>query len=384
MIQRYLAQVQGRIPKPVRRYWFEYAALLVAIGVVVAAICAGGVSLNFNANPGESDAQDSSGRSDAENFRNLVLLVVGASALPFAVWRSRSGERQADGTAKQAESAARQAEDTRLTRLNDQFTAAAQMVGHEAAAVRRLGIHSVQALATDHPAEYYVRVLRSLCDYAREPFLRADGVPDAADPSPTRLRSDVQAAVQAIGKVWQLDVDTRNAGLKAEPRYVPNLIEADLQQGRFWSFSLEGAHLERAICEKAVFGNVNLDEVDFTRAKLTDADLTGRSIDDRESIRGCSLRDAVLKNTCCEGTDFGDTDLSGANFDGAIISGADFSGKPNDKRSVQVRSARGLTQAQLDQACADPDRRPRLDGMVDPETKEPLTWRGRPLDSDPA
>lgn len=169
MTQCRLVQVQGRIPKPVRRYWFEYAALLVAIGVVVAAICTGGVSLNFNDTPRESVAQGNSGQNGAENFRNLVLLVVGAGALPFAVWRSRSGQRQADAT--------------RLTSLNEQFTAAAQMVGHKAAAVRRLGIHSFQALATDHPVEYYRRVLRSLCDYAREPYLRADGGPKVIDPS---------------------------------------------------------------------------------------------------------------------------------------------------------------------------------------------------------
>lgn len=368
MTQRRLAQVKGRIPKPVRRYWFEYAALLVAIGVVVAAICTGGVSLNFNDTPRESVAPGNSGQNGAENFRNLVLLVVGAGALPFAVWRSRSGQRQADAT--------------QLTSLNEQFTAAAQMVGDDATVVRRLGIHSFQALATDHPAEYYVRVLRSLCDYAREPYLRADGGPKVIDPS-GRLRSDVQAAVQAIGKVWQLE-DKRAIGLEAEKTYVPNLIGANLSRAQFWSLSLKGAHLEDATCKEAVLGNVNLDEADFTEAKLTGADLTGRSINDRESIRGCSLRGAVLTNACCEDADFGNTDLSGANFDGANISGADFSGKPNDKRSIQVRSARGLTQAQLDQACADPDRRPRLDGLVDPETEEPLTWRGRPLDSDPA
>lgn len=330
----------------------ELVASCAAIAVVVLLICLDAVSLKFGGDL----------KNNAENVRNLVLLVAAAGAFPFAVWRSRSGERQANGTAKQAESVAQQAESARLTRLNGQFTAAAQMVGHEAIAVRRLGIQSFQELAIDHPAEYYVRVLRSLCDYAREPYLRADEEPWAVDRF-GRLRSDVQAAVQAIGRAWSRD-NERSVGLQVEPTYVPNLIEANLSTARFWSFSLKGAHLERAICEGAVLGNINLDEVDFTEANLTDADLTGRSIDDRESIRGCSLRGAVLKNASCEGADFGDTDLSGANFDGANLSDADFSGEPNDKRSVKVDSARGLTQDQLSQAHWEPSRPPRLpDGM---------------------
>ena len=349
----------------VRRYWFEYAALLVAIGVVAGAICTGGVSLNFNANPG--DAQGSSGQSDAENFRNLVLLVVGASALPFAVWRSRSGERQADGTAKQAEHAAEQAEYTRLTRLNDQFTAAAQMVGDDAAAVRRLGIHSFQALATDHPAEYYVRVLRSLCDYAREPYLRADGGPEVIDPS-GRLRSDVQAAVQAIGKVWQLK-GKRSIGLEDEKTYVPNLIDAKLPQGRFWSLSLEGAQLKRAKCTYAVFANVNLNGVHFTRASLSGVDFSGRRIDDEDSLRPSSLDGADLTGANCAGADFTGVSLKGAN-----LSGVNFESEMQG--DVEVGPACGLTQAQLDQARADPpDRRPMLDGVCDADTGKQLRWR---------
>ena len=38
----------------------------------------------------------------------------------------------------------------------------------------------------------------------------------------------------------------------------------------------------------------------------------------------------------------------------------------------------GLTQAQLDEACADPDNPPKLDGVIDAVTGEPLVWRGQP------
>ena len=307
---------------------------------------------------------------ESGDTNNLILALVGAGAFPFAVWRSRFGERQADGTAKQAkhaeeqaESAARQAEQARLTRLNDQFTAAAQMVGDDAAAVRRLGIHSFQALATDHPAEYYVRVLRSLCDYAREPYLRADGGPKVIDPS-GRLRSDVQAAVQAIGKVWQLE-DKRAIGVEAEPSYVPNLIDADLRAGRFWSLSLEGAQLKRAKCTCAVFANVHLNGVHFTRACLSGADFSGRRIDDEDSLRPSSLAGADLTGANCAGADFTDVSLKGAN-----LSGTRF--EAETQGDIEFGPACGLTQAQLNQAYADPDRPPRLDGVCDADTGKPL------------
>ncbi len=40
------------------------------------------------------------------------------------------------------------------------------------------------------------------------------------------------------------------------------------------------------------------------------------------------------------------------------------------------RPARGLTQAQLDQARADPDNPPKLDGVEDAVTGKQLVWRG--------
>ena len=41
--------------------------------------------------------------------------------------------------------------------------------------------------------------------------------------------------------------------------------------------------------------------------------------------------------------------------------------------------ATGLTQAQLDTACANPKTPPMLEGLMDAETGEPLVWRGKPL-----
>ena len=45
--------------------------------------------------------------------------------------------------------------------------------------------------------------------------------------------------------------------------------------------------------------------------------------------------------------------------------------------------AHGLTQAQLDLARADPDRPPKLNGVVDDDTGGRMLWRGRTLDGRP-
>lgn len=356
------------------QYWFEDVALLAAIAVVVISVATGIASAN-----------------GADNSSNLILLVVGAGALPFAVWRSRSGQRQAKGTAEQADHAAEQAENARLTRLNDQFTSAATMLGNNAVIIRRLGIQSLQSLATDQPGDYYVRVLRSLCDYAREPYLRQGEAPYAVDESTDQLRSDVQRAVQSISDTWG-NKKIRKLGRHTEKTYVPNLIRADLTKGLFWSLELDDAHLRDAICKNTSFANATLNGVNFTGAELTDADFTGQRIDDRGSKSPSTLKGALFENATCTNTDFSGTDLSGAicagadfsgaDFSEANLSGADFAAKTNPDGSIEVGPAQGLTQAQLDQACAEPDRPPKLDGVKDAETGAALVWRGQPCGDD--
>ena len=284
-----------------RRHWPEMLALVGVVAVMPIIIIADVIPL------------DLSGNEKHESTRNLILMLAAAGALPFAVWRSRSGQRQADAADEQARAAM-------LARLNDQFTAAATMLGHESTSVRRLGLQSLQQLAVDHPAEYYVRVLRALSDYAREPYTSPSGESTALGPH-GRLRSDVQGAVQMIGQAWQ-NKTAREEGLVKEPNYVPNLKGANLTKGRFWSLDLEQAHLEGAVCVEAVFGNVNLKGASLTGANLTGTDLTG----DRES----------------------------------------------------VAPVFGLTQEMLDKACADKGHPPKLDKVKDEKTGEQLKWREQP------
>lgn len=222
---------------------------------------------------------------DEERVYASVLVVASFVALPLAVWRTLIGEQQRDAQQEQAGAAQAQADNARLTRLNDQFAAAAVMMGHDAVSVRRLGIQSLQELAIVEPGEYYVKVLRSLCDYAREPFQKPGEEPTILGPH-GRLRSDIQGAVQAIGKIWA-DKEAKERGLIKERSYVPNLIDADLRKGRFWSLDLSKAHLKGVKCMQTVFGDVNFEGADLRRMDISGADFTGKQIDARESTEPC-------------------------------------------------------------------------------------------------
>ena len=85
------------------------------------------------------------------------------------------------------------------------------------------------------------------------------------------------------------------------------------------------AHLQRADLHGADLRNANLQTADLHHAGLQRADLAGAD------LRGADLRGA---------------DLTGANLDGADLTGADLAG------AVLTR-ARGLTQAQVDDAFCD-------------------------------
>ena len=145
-----------------------------------------------------------------------------------------------------------------------------------------------------------------------------------------QVREDVQAVMVAIGarQMRQLELEW-HANLKLDLHF------ADLSV-----MTLAGANLS----------NAELWHVDLSEAGLDDTDLS----------------DAQLW----------DANLSHAELDDANLSGAEFSMDDGEA------AATGLTQAQLDAACADPDNPPKLDGVVDAETGEPLVWCGKPLDEE--
>lgn len=188
---------------------------------------------------------------------------------------------------------------------------------------------------------------------------------------PPRLPPDRQGMVAfrtdpklaATRKVRRIDWrGARMRGLEA--------IEGHLVDARLSHADLSDGWLGKANLSLARFVSANL-----SRTNLVDANLQGAVL--REAIlidanlmfanlSGASLIDADLTNAKLQNANLTDADLMRAN-----LSGADFvSG------GVQSASC-GLTQRQLDLACASPDRPPLIDGLVDAETAQPLVWRGQ-------
>ena len=94
----------------------------------------------------------------------------------------------------------------------------------------------------------------------------------------------------------------------------------------------------------------------------------------RARLRRARLAGAELRHADLSGALLWGADLSGAILQGANLSGTDMSGRKARSPRYQ-ESVRGLTQAQLDTARADPENPPMLDGAVDVATGRPLVWR---------
>jgi len=116
-------------------------------------------------------------------------------------------------------------------------------------------------------------------------------------------------------------------------------------------------------------------------AVLPDPAAVARIKADERNCPGCDLRGADLSNTCVKGGDltnarfdgaklaymcmsdanftrvsFRDADLSGANLARSNLAGADLTGALlaiTSLKGTDLSAAKGLTQAQLDDACAD-------------------------------
>ena len=85
--------------------------------------------------------------------RNVGLMIGGAVALVFAVWRSWVAHKQAD-TARQG-------------LLNERYQKGAEMLGNNVLSVRLGGIYALERLAAEHPEQYHVQIMKLLCAFVR-------------------------------------------------------------------------------------------------------------------------------------------------------------------------------------------------------------------------
>ena len=412
-------------------FWLTVAAIVLVGGVLLPAT--GWDWLR-------SGTSESQGESNSTTIRNIGFLVAGALALVFAVWRgvlaqrqAATAERQAETALRQTETAQRQVEIAQQGLLNERYQKGADMLGSEVLTVRLGGIYALQRLAKEHPEQYHVQVMRLLCAFVRLPSKDQSIEPGPAAIEPGTLlgiRHDVDAIMQAIGSRSNQQIALeREADFRLDLRGAEltgaQLLDADLSHARFHharlsnvnfaNTDLTDAFLSHADLSQAQFVNVN-----FTRARFWSAILSGAMLQDadlprmdfhyanleranliRANLSGAIFQDVNAANArfdraCLPDAGFLRTDLSGAHFTRADLSGARFGDVDLYRTNLAKANLSGaefsvgdrqganrLTQVQLDQARADAGNPPKLDGILDAETGEPLVWRGKPIDADP-
>ena len=207
----------------------------------------------------------------------------------------------------------------------DRYQKGAEMLGSTVLAVRLGGIYALQQLATENPAQFLRQVVRQYYAFVRHPPEskggEASGGKHKSEADSKTLREDVRAVMNVMD------------GFLSHPETIA--VATGL-----W-LDLRGADLSGAD-----LSSIQLSHVDLSGTDLSRADLSGAWLD-KAYVANASLRNA---------------DVSGTRFS---------QGKPFRAR------VRGLTQDQLDEACADPEYPPKIMGLVG-RHGTPLQWRGKP------
>ena len=249
--------------------------------------------------------------SGSATIRNVGLVIAGSLAILLATWRAVVAD-------KQASSAQRQTAVAQQGLLNERYQKAAEMLGSDVLSVRIGGVHTLRDLAVEQPNQYHVRVMRLLCAFARNPV---KGGTDGGELATSRIYSDV--AFLMLREDLQAVMDVIRGRSNAEVR-------------------LEG---------KEGF-----------RLQLQYADLRGAT------LHGADLRRAILWGADLSGAFLASTRLDCARLNDARLFETQFSNEGDDP-------ATGLTQQQLDKASGDHEAGPKLTGVLDAETRQPLVWR---------
>ena len=298
------------------------------------------------------------GESPSTTIRNVGLVIGGIIAMILAIWRSIVADRQAETSHGQAETSERGL-------LNERYQKGAEMLGSKILIVRLGGIYALQRLAKEHAEQYHVQIMRLFCAFVRHPTEHKDDTAESTDVNETSstklegIREDVQAAMTAIGTRSDADIVLEDEEEFWRDLYGAILPGAMLHKANLSFTSLRNTKLSRAILPGAI-----LHKADLTGANLTDANL---ALFVKADLPGADLPGADLT-----GADLTDADLTDADLTGADLTDADLTGA--DLTDAKLFMAKGLTQAQLNKACADPQRPPELQGVFDAKTGVLLAW----------
>ena len=358
------------------------------------------------------------GESASTTIRNIALVAAGPIALLLAIWRAVVAERQAT-TAQQG-------------LLNERYQKGAEMLGSKVLSVRLGGIYALQRLAEEWPDQYHIQIMRLFCPFVRLPTRDQSLESGQAVIEPGTLlgiRQDVEAVMQMIGsraksritleRTADFKLDLRGADLPTA-----QFLDADLSNAMFHNSNLSGANFANTDLTDSFLSYSDLSQaqfhnVTFTRTRLGSANLSGAMLQDadlsrvifhnvnlsgtnllRANLSGAIFRDAKASGVLLEGANlsragFLGADLFGARLVMADMSGAHFLGADLTSANIAaanlsgvkfscggLQTAQGLTQAQLDDARADPNNPPELTGVLDAGSGEPLVWRGKLLNDE--
>ena len=268
-------------------------------------------------------------------IRNIALGWAAFIALVIAIWRGYVANRQAAVGEQQL--------------LNERLQRSTEMLGSPVMAVRLGGIYQLQQLAREKPRQYHIPVMQTLCGFVREP---PDQLmpPQETDRDAPRLRLDVQAAVDAI----QDRVTQNRLGIEESAQYRPDLSNASLRGASLHSAQLQGIFLNYSDLSFSMLISASFSGCSMVGVKLCGANLTG----------------ADLRHSWLNEADFSGADLLGTRLYRAFVMMTRFSTDDGDQPAI------GLTQRQLDSAVGHTGAAaPRLAGVVDALTREPLRYR---------
>ena len=377
-------------------FWFTIGFFAIGIAGFAAAL-----AFSKSIHP-----ETSSEVSPLETIRNVVLIVGGALAFGFAWWRAIVAERQADAARSQVETAQHQAETALRALSNERYQRGAEMLGSSTLAVRLGGIYALQQLATEHPDQYHIQVMRLLCAFVKNPT--KDEILDRplvidGELMPTRIREDAQDALFAIGKrSWnqiqiekreQFRVNLHGANLTGADLRRSNLDRANVTHAKLADADLEEASVKGACLVGANLTGANLDIASFTKSICRQARFT-RVYASEADFSGADLEGTIWDNANLEGAQLSYSTLKGANLERAQLTGAHLIGtilgKGQRRMEFPVDASVGdriaisytevqtwITQAQLDQANPADDCPPVIEsGTTDLESDSPLVWQG--------
>ncbi len=264
--------------------------------------------------------------ANAEDLRNVALLIALLSVPPFLGWRAYMALR-VERRAKARSEAEEQG------RMAERMAGVFAQLGSDQIAVRIAAVHTLEQMALDQPRQHGA-IMQTLGAFVREqapaPAGRYVGnryePPDAATIF-LPPRTDVQAALTVIGRRKR----DHDRPIDRPVLTGVNLSGYDMSDGDFTSANFRGSYLCGANFAGSRLTAANFDYSNLERADLIGADCMGTSFAGAAApgarfasarFDGASFADADLRGADFTRARLEDANLANANFDGAIFDDA--------------------------------------------------------------